>query len=116
MTARQPLVAKPVSRHLKLQPGIEPPTIDRLLKIRSGEVVRYYRGNAADTEDEAAPNYSRLLTRVFMVARKLERESRVQLEKVDITQTITIDRGLGLDPAAIKIPLTDYIAIGLAAA
>jgi hypothetical protein len=116
MTPRQPFVAKPVPPRFKLPPGVEPPTIDRLLKIRSGEVVRYYRGNAADTEDEAAPNYSRLLTRVFMVARKLERESRVQLEKVDITQTVVLDRGIGLDPAAVKIPLIDYIAIGLAAA
>lgn len=90
-----------------------PYTVTRLMALKPGETVRYYRGAADDLDRDQTPLHNAVLHQVFATAARLEKQGRAKLQEVPFDLKTEMSRRDG-KTTVITIALTDYTATGLA--
>jgi hypothetical protein len=89
-----------------------PYTVQRLMALRPGQSLRYYRGTADDLDRDLTRLHNAVLHQVFACAARLEKQGKVRLQEVPVELKLEMPRAYG-GAAMVKIHVTDYLAIGL---
>lgn len=61
-----------------------PHMVERLMALKPGETLRYYRGTADDLDRDLTPLHNAILHQVFACAARLQERGKVQLRETPI--------------------------------
>jgi hypothetical protein len=61
-----------------------PYMVERLMALRPGETLRYYRGTADDLDRDLTPLHNAILHQVFACAARLQERGKVQLRETPV--------------------------------